>query len=94
LCRFDELQPYIYPQDTLVQRNWLPSIRAAVAMERKDPNRAIELLEDANAIELGQATSAIAIFLCPVYVRGEAYLPEFQVKNIHYISFVPSEALG
>ncbi len=63
-----------YPQDTLVQRNWLPSIRAAVAMERKDPNRAIELLKDASAIELGQATSALTIFLCPVYVRGEAYL--------------------
>jgi len=22
------------------------------------------------------------------------YIPEFEVKNIHYISFVPSEALG
>jgi predicted Zn-dependent protease len=63
-----------YPLDTLVQRNWLPTIRAAVALERKDPNRAVELLKEANAIELGQATSALAIFLCPVYIRGEAYL--------------------
>jgi hypothetical protein len=23
-----------------------------------------------------------------------AYIPEFPVKNIHYVSFVPSEALG
>ena len=63
-----------YPVDTLVQRNWLPTIRAAVALGRKDPNRAVELLKEANAIELGQATSALAIFLCPAYIRGEAYL--------------------
>jgi hypothetical protein len=63
-----------YPQDTLVQRNWLPTIRAAVALERKDPKRAIELSKDTSAIELGQATSTLAISLCPAYIRGEAYL--------------------
>jgi tetratricopeptide (TPR) repeat protein len=62
-----------FPLDTLVQRYWLPTIRAAVALERKDPNRAIELLKVANTIELGQPTQ-FAIILCPVYVRGEAYL--------------------
>jgi tetratricopeptide (TPR) repeat protein len=60
-----------FPLDTLVQRYWLPTIRASVALERKDPNRAIELLKVANTIEL----SGIAYDqLCPVYVRGEAYL--------------------
>jgi serine/threonine protein kinase/Tfp pilus assembly protein PilF len=63
-----------FPLDTLVQRYWLPTIRAAVALERKDPNRAIELLKDASTLELGQATSGLNIFLCPAYVRGEAYL--------------------
>jgi eukaryotic-like serine/threonine-protein kinase len=63
-----------FPLDTLVQRNWLPTIRAAVAFERKDPNRAIELLHDTSAIELGQSTSALTIFLCPAYIRGEACL--------------------
>ena len=63
-----------YPLDTLVQRNWLPTIRAAVALERKDPNKAIELLKDASAIELGQGANQLTIFLCPVYVRGQAYL--------------------
>ncbi len=43
-----------FPLDTLVQRYWLPTIRAAVALERKDPNRAIELLKVASAIELGE----------------------------------------
>ena len=63
-----------YPLDTIVQRNWLPTIRAAAALDRKDPNRAIELLKETNTIELGQATSSLAIFLCPAYIRGEAYL--------------------
>ena len=60
--------------DTVVQRNWLPTIRAAIALERKDPNRAIEILKDTGAIELGQSTSSLVVFLCPVYVRGQAYL--------------------
>ena len=80
------------PLDTLVQRYWLPIIRAAVALERKDPNRAVELLQVASAIELGQPTQ-FAVFLCPVYVRGEAYLmqrdgnaaaAEFQKFIDHY----------
>ena len=57
------------PLDTLVQRYWLPTIRAAVALERKDPNRAIELLKAVGVIELGAGGN-----LLPVYVRGQAYL--------------------
>jgi tetratricopeptide (TPR) repeat protein len=45
-----------FPLDTLVQRYWLPTIRAAIALERKDPNRAIELLQVASTIELGSNT--------------------------------------
>ncbi len=62
-----------FPLDTLVQRYWLPTIRASVAMDRKDPNRAIELLKVPSPIELGEITQ-FTIFLCPVYMRGEAYL--------------------
>jgi len=62
-----------FPLDTRVQRYWLPTIRAGVALERKDPNRAIELLKGASTIELGVPTQ-FTIFLCPVYLRGEAYL--------------------
>jgi len=63
-----------FPLDTLVQRYWLPTIRATVALERKDPNRAIELLKVVSTIELGEPTADLTIFLCPVYLRGEAYL--------------------
>jgi hypothetical protein len=52
-----------FPLDTLVQRNWLPTIRAALAIERRDPKRAVELLKGTSAVEL-----------VPAYVRGEAYL--------------------
>ncbi len=62
-----------FPLDTLVQRYWLPTIQAAVGLQRKDPNRAIEVLRVASAIELGQPTQ-VTVFLCPVYVRAEAYL--------------------
>jgi len=62
-----------FPLDTLVQRYWLPTIRAAVALERKDPKRAVELLQVTNSIELSQPTP-LAVFLCPVYLRGEANL--------------------
>jgi Tfp pilus assembly protein PilF len=63
-----------FPLDTLVQTYWLPTIRAAIALDRNDPNRAIEQLKVANAIELSSATGDLTVFLCPVYVRGEAYL--------------------
>ena len=68
----DELDK-TYPLDTLVQKYWLPTIRAAIALERKDPDRAIELLKVAGPIELG-APAQVNVLLCPVYLRGEAYL--------------------
>ena len=81
-----------FPLDTLVQRYWLPTIRAAVALQCKDPNRAVELLKAASTLELGQTTQA-TVYLGPVYLRGEAYLmlhngsaaaTEFQKFVDHY----------
>ncbi len=81
-----------FPLDTLVQRYWQPTIRAAVALERKDPNRAVELLNLASTVELGQTTN-LTVILCPAYLRGEAYLmlhdgnraaAEFQKFIDHY----------
>jgi predicted Zn-dependent protease len=63
------------PLDTLVQRYWLPSIRAALALNRKEPDRAVELLKVASATELSMdSLTSVPVFLCPVYLRGEAYL--------------------
>lgn len=64
-----------FPLHTLVQEYWLPTIRAAVALQRKDPAKAIEVLRPAQAIELGQPVpSNNNTFLYPAYLRGEAYL--------------------
>jgi hypothetical protein len=62
-----------YPLDTLVQRYILPAIRAAIALRRNDPNRAVGLLKMTSTIELGQPTNVTAS-LWPPYLRGEAYL--------------------
>jgi eukaryotic-like serine/threonine-protein kinase len=91
----DELNKTV-PLDTLVQRNWLPVIRAAIALQRKDPNRAIELLQTSSEIELGENR------LLPAYLRGEAYLmlhdgkhaaAEFQ-KYIDHRALVRNAPLG
>jgi tetratricopeptide (TPR) repeat protein len=75
-----------FPLDTMVQRYWLPTIGAAISLQRNRASRAIELLRASSPIELGQAAN-LTIFFCPVYLRGEAYLmlrdgkaaaPEFQ----------------
>ena len=63
-----------FPLDTLVQRYWLPVIRAAIALHRNDPKLAVELLELASPIELAGATNISNPGLFPAYVRGEAFL--------------------
>jgi len=63
-----------FPLDTLVQRYWLPTTRAALALERQDAKRAIDLLKTSRMIELSGLTGVLAIFMSPPYVRGEAYL--------------------
>jgi predicted Zn-dependent protease len=57
-----------FPLDTMTQRYWLPLIRAAVALQRKDPNRAIELLRVTSGVELASP------MLLPAYLRGETHL--------------------
>jgi Tfp pilus assembly protein PilF len=58
-----------FPLDTLVQRYWIPAIRAALALQRKDPGWGVELLQATTAVELSEPSRLIA-----VYLRGEAYL--------------------
>ncbi len=65
-----ELDRY-FPLDTLVQRFLLPVLRAAVAVQRKDPKRAIELLQVTRQFEVGEYCD---LHLFPAYLRGEAYL--------------------
>jgi tetratricopeptide (TPR) repeat protein len=87
----------MFPQDTLVQRSYLPTIRAAVALEHNDPNRAIDLLKAENTIE---PTGGGGVRM--TYVRAEAYLmlhdgnaaaAEFQ-KLIDHSGLVGNNPLG
>jgi tetratricopeptide (TPR) repeat protein len=65
-----------YPEDTIVQFNYLPSVRGRLALNRGDASGAIAGLGVATTYELG-ATRAIDLgwtAMFPVFVRGEAYL--------------------
>jgi tetratricopeptide (TPR) repeat protein len=65
-----------FPQDTLVMGYWLPTISAAVQIDRRNPAKAIELLRVTAPYELGEPypTFQVGGSLYPVYVRAEAYL--------------------
>jgi ATP/maltotriose-dependent transcriptional regulator MalT len=63
-----------YPQNTIVQYNYLPAIRAQIELNNGNPQRALELLEPARPFELGQPAQALLLNFYPAYVRGSAYL--------------------
>ncbi len=64
-----------FPLHTQMQSLWLPAIQAQLALDRKNPAAALNTLQAASSIELGQITFVTNIScLYPVYVRGEAYL--------------------
>ena len=61
-----------YSEDTIVQSKELPTLRAQLALSRKQPSKAIEALQAALPYDMG--VLAIGIISYPAYVRGEAYL--------------------
>jgi len=64
-----------FPLDTQMQSLWLPAIQAQLALGRKNAASALNTLQAASPIELGQIPFVLNIScLNPVYVRGEAYL--------------------
>ena len=63
--------------NTLIMSYWLPTIRAAIEIDRKNPFKAIEILQAATPYELGVPEPNVTCgnaTLYPVYVRGSAYL--------------------
>ena len=90
-----------FPADTIVQFNYLPTLRAQLSLFGNDPRKAIETLDVATPYELSSLTSA-PIVLYPAYVRGEAYLAarrgreaavEFQ-KILDHRGLVLNEPIG
>ena len=66
-----------YPKDTLIQSYSVPTIRAAIELQRNNPAGAIETLKVALPYEMGGLSFS---FLYPVYIRGEAYLKTGQAQ--------------
>jgi eukaryotic-like serine/threonine-protein kinase len=93
-----------FPEDTVVQFNYLPTLRAKLALLRSDPQQALDALGVAAPYELGLPASSFYNWpnLYPVYVRGEAYLAarkgseaaaEFQ-KILDHRGIVLNEPIG
>jgi tetratricopeptide (TPR) repeat protein len=91
-----------FPQDTVVQSQYLPMARAALALNRGDGAAAVDALSAASAYELGHTNDDFTFALYPVYLRGEAYLAakngaaavsELQ-KILDHSSIVGNEPIG
>jgi DNA-binding winged helix-turn-helix (wHTH) protein/tetratricopeptide (TPR) repeat protein len=66
------------PQDTLLQRYVLPTIRAAIALDRKQYDKAVQVLQIAKPYERSGFSFSS---LYPAYVRGLAYLEARQATE-------------
>jgi serine/threonine protein kinase len=93
-----------FPEATIVQFNYLPTLRAKLATSRGKASEAIESLGAAASYELGRTTSSTYGWtaLYPAFVRGEAYLAahkgseaaaEFQ-KILDHRGIVLNEPIG
>ena len=91
-----------FPLDTLAQGFWLPTIRAAIAVQKNDGNSAIQALNGMGTLELAAINAGNEVCLCPAYVRGQAYLmlhdgkaaaAEFQ-KFIDHYGLITQLSLG
>jgi eukaryotic-like serine/threonine-protein kinase len=91
-----------FPEDTVVQLEYLPMIHAAIALRSGDAGRAVTALEATTPYELGQLNDVFTFGLYPVYLRGEAYLAakqgtaaagEFQ-KILDHAGVVGNEPIG
>jgi predicted Zn-dependent protease len=58
-----------YPEDSILIRVWLPTVRATVEFERGRPDHAIERLRPVKPYELGFLAG-----VAPTFLRGEAFL--------------------
>jgi eukaryotic-like serine/threonine-protein kinase len=72
-----------FPDDTLIQLNYMPTLHARLALLRANPQEALHALEVASPYELGMPAAGFYNWpsLYPVYVRGEAYLAAHQGRE-------------
>jgi tetratricopeptide (TPR) repeat protein len=92
-----------FPEDTVVQFNYLPTVNAILQINNGNLAKAIEILETARPYELGSPSNiSMSLSMYPVYVRGLAYLSakqgtqsvdEFQ-KILTHRGIVQTEPIG
>ncbi len=73
-----------FPQDTSVKYTYVPTIRAVLALKRRELARASDLLQVNVPYELAVPGLPFNLFfgaMYPVYVRGEVYLAEGKGKR-------------
>ncbi|MBZ5616114.1 MAG: protein kinase [Acidobacteriia bacterium] len=65
-----------FPRDTLIIGYWLPTINAAIEINRRNPSKAIEILQATAPYELGESYPMFQVggSLYPVYVRAQSYI--------------------
>ena len=63
-----------FPEDTVVQSNYLPTINAQLELNGKNFQKAVLDLQATAPYEFGNLDGAITTALYPIYVRGQAYL--------------------
>jgi eukaryotic-like serine/threonine-protein kinase len=72
----------LFPEDTIVRRNYLPTLRAQLALNHKDGAKAIDTLRAASPYELmTPANPSLLLEMYPVFVRGQAYLQTHQGRE-------------
>jgi len=72
--RMDDLSRR-FPEDTVVQFNYLPTVNAILQINAGNPAKAVGILEVARPYELGSPSNiSMSLSMYPVYVRGLAYL--------------------
>jgi len=67
-----------FPEDTIVQFNYVPTIRAAGALQAHNASKALEALVPSAPYELGSPAQTVSFALYLVYLRGDAYLGAHQ----------------
>jgi len=64
----------LFPQDTAVQSQYVPMMRAAASLSSAQGAKALEELAPVVPYELGTSQSFVGLTLYPVYLQGQAYL--------------------
>jgi len=71
-----------FPEDTMAQFNYVPTLRARIALNRHDVSGATEALRSATPYEFGEPAGLFGyLSLYPIYVRGEALLAAQQGRE-------------